>query len=191
MTTQDLFDRAEARYKHARAIIADMIEYVHRGQPDFDARAAYCQFDIIVQFILLKVALADGKFLEIEGEFIDRITDSYDILLLFDNHDDDYNWSFAGAFMDFEQVEFLVNKVEQLASNHIFAFSEMFAEVDLVERSKNYIQELYHCIKDIATCFIMADGQSTKREIEIAVQVVRECLTEPWLAKQRKLKTKK
>ena len=190
MSTQQLFDRAVDRYRQARSLISDMIEVVHSNQPDFNAQNAYFQFDIIVQYILLKTALADGKFLEIEGEFIDQITDSYDILQLFDRHDEEYNWSFAGALMSFEQVESIVSKVEKLAYEHILAFSDIFAEVDLKDHSKNYMGEIYHCIKDIASAFIMADGCATQREIEIAVNVVRECLTGPWLAKQNKLKFK-
>ena len=189
MSTQDLFDKAQECYRRAQSLIGDMIEFAKKEQPNFDTKSAYAQFDIIVQFILLKVALADGKFLEIEGEFIDQITDSYDILFLFDSHDEDYDWSFAGAFMTFEQVEKLVGKVEKLANEHIMEFSEMFSEIDLKDRSKVYVKELYDCIKDVASYFIMADGNATSKEIETAVKVVRECLTEPWLSKQKKLKS--
>ncbi|MCH5152383.1 MAG: hypothetical protein J1F68_00275 [Clostridiales bacterium] len=189
MPTQELFDYAQERYRHARRLVTDMIEFIHKDHPNFDSKNPYFQFDAIVQFILLKVALADGKFLEIEGEFIDQITDGYDILQLFDNHDDGYDWSFAGAFMTFEQVQQLVDRVEKLATDHIIAFSDLFAEIDLRDRSKNYVQQIYECIRDVASAFIMADGTASEREIEAAVNVVRDCLTEPWLAKQNKLKS--
>ena len=191
MTTQELFDLAQKRYRYASSLVTDMVEFIRKEQPEFKAINSYCQFDMIVQYILLKVALADGKFLEIEGEFIDQITDTYDILQLFDKHDDQYNWSFAGALMNYEQVASLISKVEKLANEHIFAFADLFAEVDLKDRSKNYIQEIYHSIKDIASAFIMADGTSSPEEVEIAVNVVRDCLTGPWLTKQKKLKNRR
>ena len=189
MSTQELFDKAQERYRYARRLVGEMIEIVRKDQPNFNSKSSYDQLDIIVQFILLKIALADGKFLEIEGEFIDQITDSYDVLFLFDSVDDmDYDWSFAGAYMDFHHVEFLVNKVEKLANEHILAFSDLFAVIDLVDRSKNYVKELYDCIRDVALAFIMCDGSASENEIETAVNVVSEYLTEPWLAKQYKLK---
>ena len=190
MTTQELFDFAQNRYRYARSLVTEMIEFVRKSQPNFNEKNSYFQFDAIVQFILLKVALADGKFLEIEGEFIDQITDSYDILQLFENHDDSYNWSFAGAHLTFNQVESLVNKVEKRAREHMLDFTDLFAEIDLVDRSKNYIQEMYECVNDIALAFIMADGKATAKEREIAIEVVRDCLTEPWLAKQKQLISK-
>ena len=188
MTSQELFDYAEERYRHAVSLVTDMMAVIHKEQPNFNTKISYFQFDAIVQFILLKVALADGKFLEIEGEFIDRITDKYDILQLFDGNNNDYDWGFAGANMTFEQVEYLVNKVEELAKEHILTFCELFAEIDLKDRSKNYIKEIYECIKDVASAFIMADGNATQSEVEMAVKVVHECLTDPWLTKQNKLK---
>ena len=189
MSTQQLFDFAQKRYREARKLVSEMIDFVRKDQPNFNSKSSYFQFDAIVQFILLKVALADGKFLEIEGQFIDKITDGYDILQLFDSHDDEYNWSFAGALMTYEQVEYLVNKVEQLANEHIMAFSDLFAEIDLKDRSKNYVRELYACIRDVAAAFIKADGSATQKEVEMAVKVVSECLTNPWLNKQKKLKS--
>ena len=191
MTAQELFDFAETRYRHAVDLVTEMIQFVQNERQSFDTTYSYFQFDVIMQFILLKVALADGKFLEIEGAFIDQITDNYDILQLFDKHDDRYNWSFAGANLTFEQVENIVNKVEKRATEHIYAFSDLFAEIDLLDSSKNYVKELFECIRDVATAFIKADGNATKKEIETTVNVVRECLTEPWLAKQRKLKNLK
>ena len=191
MSTQELFDKAQERYRYARRLVTDMIDFVKKEQPNFNSKNSYFQVDVIVQFILLKVALADGKFLEIEGEFIDQITDGYDITSLFDSQEENYNWSFAGAFLTFEQVGKIVSVVENRAWEHILAFSDLFAEVDLIDSSKNYVRELYECIKDVASYFIMADGNATKHEIETAVNVVRECLTDPWLAKQRKLKNKK
>lgn len=189
MSTQELFDGAQERYRYARHLVDEMIDFVKKDHPNFNEKEAIDQFDIIVQFILLKIALADGKFLEIEGEFIDQITDNYDVLFLFDSVDDtEYNWSFVGAYMGLSHVHFLVNKVEKRANEHIRAFIDLFAEVDLKDTSKTYIDELLKCIRDIALAFILCDGNGTDREVEIAVNSVREYLTEPWLANQYKLK---
>lgn len=177
MSTQELFDFAQVRYRQARNLISDKIELIRKNYPDFNAKDSYFQFDIIVQYILLRVALADGKFLEIEGEFIDQITDSYDILQLFDRHDANYNWSFAGALMTFQQIQSLVNRVEKLAKEHILAFSDLLAEMERVDGGKECIQQILQCINDIASAFIMADGNATAKEVEIATNVVQECLT--------------
>lgn len=189
MSTQELFDKAQVRYRYARSLVGEMIDLVRKDKPNFDSKSSYDQFDILVQFVLLKIALADGRFLEIEGEFIDQITDGYDVLFLFDSVDDvDYNWSFVGAYMDIHQVEFLVNKVEKLANEHILAFIDLFAEVDLLNSNKNYIKQLFECIRDVALAFIMCDGDATDSEVARAVNVVSEYLIEPWQAKQYKIK---
>ena len=189
MNTQNLFDYAEQRYKHARNLIAEMTKLVQENQPSFKERSAYCQFDIMVQFILLNIALADGKFSEIEGEFIDEITESYDVLFLFDSDDDtDYDWSFVGAYMTLEHAEYLVNTVKKRAIEHIQSFICVFAEAELLDNGRKYFDELFKCIKDIASAFIMCDGNATKKEIELAVNVVRQYFTNPWLTQQNKLK---
>lgn len=187
MNTQALFEYAQMRYRRARRLIEEMV-VAHGSQPSVDLKNAYCQLDIIVQYILLKIALADGKFLEIEGEFIDQITDSYDVLYLFDKCNEDYNWSFAGAFMTFEQVKKIVRKVEKLAREHILAFSQLFAS-DFA--NKDCARELYQCINDVALAFIMSDGNVSQKELDIASDVVRDCLTEPWLATQSTIRRKK
>ena len=188
MSTQAIFDYAQERYRHACSLVTEMIEFIQNYQPNFNAKKSYFQFDVIVQYVLLKVALADGKFLEIEGEFIDQITDNFDILSLFGDYDPNFDWRFVGAFIDFEQVVKIVNRVEKLAQDHIKTFCEMFAEADLLDHSKNYVAEICECIKDVASAFILADRSSSSKEVEVAVDVVRRCLVEPWLSTQNKLR---
>ena len=189
MNTQELFDNAQDRYVYARELVTRMVDFAAQSNIEVNLKDAYDQLDIVVQYILLKIAVADGKFLEIEGEFMDNITDSYDLLYLFDSYyDTDYDWSFVGAYLNFEHVIFLLDKIDQLAIGHIRAFSDLFAEIDMLDSSVNYGKELYECIRDIALAFIMCDGNAADRELKIAVDVVSEYLTTPWLTNKHKKK---
>ncbi|MCH5156759.1 MAG: hypothetical protein J1G02_02650 [Clostridiales bacterium] len=189
MNTQELFDNAQDRYVYARELVTRMVDFATQSNIEVNLKDAYDQLDIVVQYILLKIAVADGKFLEIEGEFMDNITDSYDLLYLFDSYyDTDYDWSFVGAYLNFEHVIFLLDKIDQLAIGHIRAFSDLFAEIDMLDSSVNYGKELYECIRDIALAFIMCDGNAADRELKIAVDVVSEYLTTPWLINKHKRK---
>lgn len=181
MNTQELFDNAAMRYNDARNLIGEMGAYVLKSNPQFKIVDVFCEFDIIIQYILLEIALADGKFLEIEGEFIDKITDTYDILYLFNNNDSGKNWSYAGANMVFPHIRYVIHKVEELADGHLRDFAKFFAAVDSEMSNKDYMSELIACVKDIAVAFILCDGNGDQNEVKTAVQVVKQCLIQPLL----------
>lgn len=180
MTSQQLFDGAYSEYLQARDIIAEMCGKAETMGLNYPVKTAFCQFDIIVQYVLLRIALADGKFTEIEGEFIDKLTDSYDVLSLFGADESDRKWGFAGANLTFEQIKRVIDKVEQLAHCHMRQFVHTFALVD-GQTSEDYIQELCRLVKNVAGAFILADKHGSRSEIVVAHQTVRECLLKPWL----------
>ena len=187
MSTQDLFDYAQDQYRRASSIVAEMTETVTQSQPNFDVAKTKFQFDILVQLILLKIALADESLTEIEGEFIDQITDNYDIMSLYDNSaDTEYNWSFVGAWMGFDHARQLINRVDKLATEHLREFIQIFAAIDKRSNGKNYLQQLFDCIKCVVVAFIKCDARTLEVEVESAVQIVREYLIEPWLAVMNK-----
>ena len=187
MTTQELFDRAQDIYRRALGLVAEIVKHVKDKQSDFDERATYFQFDSLVQFVLLKIALSDG-FSEIEGEFIDQITDNYDVLTLYPYCDDeDYDWRFVGAYMSYDYAKTVVNDIEKRVNEHINAFVQLLAEVDF-DTGKDYCKQIFECLKDVVSYFILSDGNKTKQEMEMAVEVVSEWLTIPYFNLLNKLK---
>lgn len=187
MNCEQLFENATCRYNQARALLGEMCVYVSRRNPKFEVTNILCEFDILVQYVLLKVALADGKFLPIEGAFIDQITDSYDILRLFSDNETKMKWAWAGANLRFSDIEFVVGKVEKLADGYIADFAQFFAVVDAEIPTRNYASELVSCLNDIAVSFVRCDGKGDKMEIVAIVEVVRQCLVNPLLAYKSQL----
>lgn len=184
MTSQQLFDNAYARYLQARQLISEMCDKAAALNLDYPVKTAFCQFDIIVQYVLLRVALADGEFSEIEGEFVDKLTDSYDVLSLFDADPSEYRWGFAGANLKFDQIKNVIDKVEQLARCHMKQFVHTFALVDDAS-SEDYVKQLCAYVKDVAAAFILSDKRGSRSEIVTAHQTVNEWLLKPWLAFQQ------
>lgn len=187
MDSNNLFEKAVRRYDQARDLLGELGAHVLKQNSKFKIKDIFCEFDILLQYVLLKVALADGEFLPIEGEFIDKITDSYDVLSLFSDNDTNMNWAWVGANLQLRHIEYVVRKVEKLAAKYIADFAQFFAVADAEIPNRDYESQLVSCLNDIAVYFVMCDGKSDKMEIVAIVEVVRQCLVNPLLAYKSQL----
>lgn len=181
MTIQDIFDYANDYYNRARSIVESMGDAVSAVMPDFKLKNAYCQLDIIVQYVLLETAIADGKFLEAEGEFIDKITDSFDLINLFNDVPDGMNWHWFALHVPFAEIKNIIANVRLLAHEHMQSFAKLFAIVDASVFELDILGDLVECIAKIATCFILCDGSGDEIESKVASQITNECLVAPWV----------
>lgn len=175
VNAQEHFDKAYDNYTEALALIEEVCASDKRNAHNVEQLRR--QFDVIVQYVLLKVAIADGEFSEIEGAFIDNLTDNMKILHLLGLGGDEYNWQFAGIHLHLWQIETVIDKVEKLAYAPMFDFAKKFAPV---AAHTDCLDKLFGYVKTIAACFILCDGNGTQREVAAALDVVQRCLVNPW-----------
>lgn len=176
MTAQQYFDKALDAYRKTIELVKDIGAKARLPETRSGRLSLQCQFDVIVQYVLLQVALADGDFSEIEGAFIDNITDNFDILKLFGMDGDEYNWQFAGAHLNAAQIKKVIGSVEKIAYVHMRNFAENFA-LYATDKDREF---LFACMKEIAVCFILCDGTGTRAEMDAAQETVYSCLVLPW-----------
>lgn len=182
MTQQELFNCATGNYQSARALVSKMNEVVAAATTGYNPRAAFVKLDIIIQYTLLEVALADGKFSPIEGEFIDKITDTFDVLNLFNNYPQDKNWRWFATNRSFSEIRDTIGRLRGMAQQHMMEFASLFAIVDKAYPNYNILEELLEYLAKIAGCFTHIDGSHEQREVDIASKVTSEYLIRPWLS---------
>ena len=181
MASQDLFNAAIVNYQNARQLVAKMNEVVSAARPDFNPKASFVKLDIIVQYTLLEVALADGKFSPIEGEFIDKITDSFDVINLFDNVPRGMNWHWFATNRSFSDIKNTIGNLRKMAQEHMQDFASLFAVVDAAYSDYDILGELLQYLGLIAGAFTRIDGSHDESEVKVASAVTEQYLVRPWL----------
>ena len=181
MAAQELFNIATENYQKARQLVAKMNDVVSAVRPDFNPKAGYLKLDIIVQYTLLEVALADGKFSPIEGEFIDKITDSFDVINLFDNVPRGMNWQWFANNRSFGDIKNTIGNLRKMAQEHMQDFASMFAIVDAAYPDYDILAELLQYLGLIAGAFTRIDGSHDESEVKVASTVTEQYLVRPWL----------
>ena len=181
MSSQDLFNAATQSYQEARNLVAKMNDVVANVRSDFNPKASYVKLDIIIQYTLLEVALADGKFSPIEGEFIDKITDSFDVINLFKDVPQGMNWHWFACNRSFSDIKNVIAELRKAATAHMEDFARLFAIVDAAYPNYDILKELVRYLGDIAGCFTRIDGSHEQREVDVATQVTTEYLIKPWV----------
>ena len=179
--SQKLFDKAVEIYDSSIALVNTMSNAVKSSFPEFEPKNARCQFDIILQYALLRVALADGKFEPVEGDFIDKITDSYDILMLFKDLPEGLNWRWLADNAPLSDIEAIIDDAGELAKMHMEVFAQVFALLDASSDGIDELKILSDGIVAIAACFSFLDGKGTEEESEAISKVMRESLLNPWI----------
>ncbi len=183
MTVQECFKKAKYHYDRCLKFIDKMSENVMLAVPDFKSLIAKNEFDIILQYVLLRTALADGSFKEIEGEFIDSITKNFDILSLFKDLPKGFNWKWIGANQKIKNIEEVIDQLKPKADEYIDDFIKWFAALDQLDTRFDLLEILCKEIGEICVCFVLCDGTRAVGEIEVAGRTVAEVLSVPWKLK--------
>ena len=95
MTPKESFGLACNLYEDAKKIVKDLSDYAKTIASEFSYDIAMRQFDMILQAVLLNVAVEDGQFVNVEAQFIDKITDYADVLVRVNNKikEDEPSWT--------------------------------------------------------------------------------------------------
>ncbi|MBQ7340439.1 MAG: hypothetical protein IJW43_06265 [Clostridia bacterium] len=184
MTSQERFDVAEKRYANCIKFIDAMSKHIQKARPDFKEDIAKGEFDIILQYILLRTALADGKFKAVEGEFIDKIVDNYEILKLYgDKLKEGTTWQWIGEKADLTLIKGVVNELRPKAEKFMDDFINWFSALDLDDKEFDLLAILKNEVDAICENFLYCDGESDEEEKWTALQTVAEVLAVPWKLK--------
>lgn len=186
--SQKLFDDAVKYYNATISAINVMSEAVQKAMPKFTPEVARCQFDIILQYTLLKVAIADGKFEPIEGEFIDKITDSFDIIRLFEDVPAGMNWQWLANNASISDIAKIIDQAGELARQHMEAFAQVFAVLDACSEKVDELSLICEGIMMIAACFSFLDGEGANSEASALARVITENIVAPWNEMMKKAK---
>ena len=184
---ENIYEKAVEKYNAAINYVNKMSAVVEVFLPDFQRDTAHALFDVILQYTLLRVALADGKFLPIEGAFIDSITSRFDIINLMDDVPEGANWRWLSENEPLAHIEKIIDALGEVAKSHMEYFAEVFAILD----SSTEGDELQHTcdyIFEIATCFSCIDGEGTPAEARALLATVNDCLVDPWMKIYKKHK---
>ncbi len=176
MTPQEIFNVALNEYARVENEIDELSALVQKVYPKFSAEVAKRQFDLILQTILLKVAIANGELCNIEKEFIAKITSHTSITELFKKKD--------GSIMQWEEIvdagvkgaEFVLDKIATYIDEKTKEFLQYFAPMDVVIE-KDYLAVFKDAMFTIAKCFIMIDGKVEQKEVDVAGSLLAEFLS--------------
>ena len=191
MAAQELFNIATENYQKARQLVGKMNEVVGAVRSDFNPKAGYLKLDILVQYTLLEIALADGKFSPIEGEFIDKITDTFDVINLFDNVPKGMNWKWFADNKGYNEIKNTNGNLRKKAQEHRMDFARLIALVDAAYTDYDILGELLEYLGLIAGAFTRIDGSHDESEVKIASAVTEQYLVRPWLDKMQRARNSK
>ncbi len=189
--SQKLFDDAVKYYNATISAINVMSEAVQKAMPQFTPEVARCQFDIILQYTLLKVAVADGKFEPVEGEFIDKITDSFDIIRLFEDVPAGMNWQWLANNAPISDIAKIIDQAGELAKQHMEAFAQVFAVLDACSEKVDELSLVCEGLMMIAACFSFLDGKGADSEASALADVITENVMTPWQQMLQRAKANK
>lgn len=168
-------------YRRAIAFVDDMSGYIVRNNLayGFSVAAARLQFDIMLQYVLMETALADGNFTVGEGYFLDNITDYGDMINSVRAYGN--NWEEIAYHYNNTTFRALVNKMAAKAGRHIASFANLFGTLNSRIPNRYLAKELTDLVVGVAMCFISADGKAAKQETDVAYATVERVLGRPWM----------
>ncbi len=181
MTIQDVFNEGIRAYNNGVAVVNAMNQVIIDNAliEDFEAKYPLAEFDLLVQYVLLETALADGRFSPNEGQFIDKITDTADIIKLMGA--DTPNWTWLAQNKGLDTIRNYISKVQDLARPYIDHFGEMFGLLDKIDTSRAYLDELIESFKDLTVSFCYIDGDPREEEASRCAEVLSKVLIQPWM----------
>lgn len=180
---QESFNLACKYYDDAKKLIRELTTSLQNVAPNFSYEVAMGQFDLILQGILLRTAMQDGRFLDEERQFIEKITDYGDIMMYYKKAGLNVTWETFNNVSDEDRKNLsltMLVALKGIAENFIVPF----ALVDKV-LPKDYCEELTKQISLI--CFALArcddddiESDAFEQEAGVAIVLVNTVIKEKW-----------
>ena len=184
--TKTYFDRACEQYGIAKALVEEMSSFVQAVRRDFTYEKAMEQFDLILQSVLLRTAVEDGRFLGAERQFVAKITDYADLMeFVAQKYGINATWDDFSALSGEECKEISLRIFVDL-DELIDEFVRPFAVVDAM-LPKDYCEELTKAMALIGAYLAACDGDEKdssdfKNEMTVAFGMIQTAIKEKWSA---------
>ena len=195
LSAQDCFNIACNYYTEARGIVEELSNFAKRVNSNFSFDIAMRQYDQILQAVLISAAVADGRYMQIESDFINKITDYGDVLIGFNasmkkqNSDwVDFTWDDIDDFSNgtnddtrTKLVAIILTYTEELSDD----FVKWFAPIDGAT-GKEFLEALVEKTNGIIISFTAVDGDEistesdSAKEFGMASRMLNLALVEKW-----------
>lgn len=187
---QQKFDEAVKHYDAAVELIKALdqtfqqVAFQNDPGKGYDVRITLAQFDIILQAILLRQAIADGNFDRLEQQFIEKITDYGDLLNYIkqdSNGQLDLTWQQLTA-LNPQTVRQLADMLPKILSKVCDDFVGPLAIVDKAITDIDFFDKLTDHIAGICAMLGIVDNDDDRREGEAAASAIVKLLYDRWTA---------
>lgn len=163
-TAQMHFDAAVRDYEKAISILDEIGRISQTVNPKFNLTLLKQQFDVVLQLTLFKIGLGDNTFCNIEGQFIEKITQYADLLATInDKYGQNLQWgmltklSEAGGENDLiSQFVALAEKVCVDSLGELLLFAALAGQIRGDE--KVYLEAITQQVSLICQAFMNVDG---------------------------------
>ncbi len=174
---QNTFDACSALYKkcydNVKAMACDIAAVLEEQGVDFDPKITTGKFDIVLQYSLLQIAVADFDFDVNEMIFIRDITEQGDFLNYVNSIAKTgitWNGLLNSSVNDIRKfLRDIEGEIEELSEE----FVAVFATCDKVTREYNYVADLEKYIVSILAGLMTMDGNITKNEASTSTVIGR------------------
>ena len=179
MSAQEVFDQAYQRYRYVTETLnqfGKILEEVTDGQ--FDREIALCEYDCILQFILLYSAIADDEISRPEVQFAKQITDYGDIMKMLRARTSlNLDWEDLQG-MDRETGLQLLKAMSSVYSEMVNDFCGSVAKADGMIKKIDLLETIRESTICILSCFTCVDGNATDEERTAACSAYLELFDE-------------
>lgn len=165
-TSRDLINIALKRHEHCEHLIAEMVKEVNKTDSAYTFAIAMREFEMVLQTVLIKSAVADGELEGFEEFFIQNIIEYADMIESINSELMDFSPDWVEiSWEDFydmpqEDKEMIANVAFKIASGYAQELVSELAKVDKAIKEKNYLEMLNEDVIAIVLAFAGVDGDS-------------------------------
>ena len=191
----DIFTIAKAAYDDSIEDLRRMTKLFEMALADYDGRVTLNQFDILLQYSLLQVALADGYLHVGECMFIKDLA-QYSDFCIFLNQNGFHNVTWADIYNTRESyLNRLLDDAKELIVDLSKDFITVFANVDSITEY-DYLSDLKRNVTAMVLATCQADGKAEAIELSNGCLIFNaleaiEQRKEKLIASEKKSKAKK
>ena len=170
-------------YTESKRLIGEISKVITGIDPSITYEEVRIQYDLILQAVLLNAALEDGKFEDIELEFVTLLIKYGDILALANEackklmpEWKDVRWANISA-LDSTSAKKLAEIVTKIVSAYTDAFVKVFYVIDRANQKVNYLDELTSYTRRILSNLSKIDGDKKDSETITGMRIFNELVT--------------
>ena len=171
-------------YTESKRLIGEISKIISEMNPEITYEDVRVQYDLILQTVLLNAALEDGKFEEIELEFVTLLIKYGDILALANEackkimpEWKDVRWANV-AEADCESAKKLASVVTKIVSSYTDSFVQVFYAIDKYNKKVDYLGEITSYTRRILSNLSGIDGDKRAEETNTGMKIFKALVTD-------------